>query len=838
MQLIVTCAGCGAKYRGESSPKKFRCAACSNLFTFPEKPMAASTGTILCSNCWTETVPTEKLKTCGFCSQRVSPRYGGQSSEDKQLKVKQANVRTDLNLVKAASLKSSADIQITSGTSTTASEPSSGGSVKFASNEWKEINRDGRQEPLPDSKRTQAFELLAELKKELEPEMAGVVESMQKSQDDAAAPQAHSGEHVLRVSGVNPVPQTASGTFPQTVSQGHAPAESDVAPRFSALEIQLDAERGAQRQLRSENESLNSRIADLGERLGQEKARREAGTQEDAVRELQAKVAELTSLLQGDKRSREQLLRERADMEELWRERDAKVAELNARLLSDSSTRAALAIERDQLRDFKHEHEARSAEMDARLNAERSAREALLREHNELAEAHKESSAKLAEMSTRLNSDKGVRDTATRKRDEMDDTLQEMSARIADLETRLSNEKRSKDALIRERDQLSDGHRELQARVADVETRWHSEREAKEALVKKRDELLETHSELDARVADLESRLNSERQAKESASAERDNLHELRKELDAKAADLARRHANEREAKERALKEHGQLSTEHREMAAKFADTRTRLKSEQDGKDAVRRERDEALARADSAESRIEKSEAEVARLRKGLGAHAERMTAEFKNLMGAHSERVAELASHARLTRKRLEEEALNQSFKIETVASEIKTRMEQDGTELSQRLNKIVQEHLESTQSGQSGRQTVLASSQSGRKSAQPGTASTAPQIDGAPVQQLNASGISGSHAPLPSENAQASSASGRMNSPPLANEQSAPIGSAGNEGSGSSGPNNVLPSDHPPGSGSNSRNTVVDNPDAAQDKSSGTFWAKVFKRPATKA
>ena len=826
MQLIVTCAGCGAKYRGESSPKKFRCAACSNLFTFPEKPMAASTGTILCSNCWTETVPTEKLKACGFCSQRVSPRYGGQSSEDKQIKVKQPNVRTDLNLVKAASLKSSADIPNNTATaSSTSSETGGdgGGSVKFSSNEWKELNSAGRQDLLPDSKRTQAFELLAELKKELEPEMAGVVESMQKSQDDAAAPQKPSGEHALRSSGgVTPLPQTATGSTASSassaaISQAHAPAESEVAARFNALEIQLDAERGAQRQLRSENDSMQSRIAELEERLRQEKSLREAGTQEDAVRELQAKVAELSSLVQADKRSREQLLRERADMEELWRGRDAKVAELNARLLSDSSTRAALAIERDQLAHFKQEHEARSAEMDARLNSERTARESLLREHTELAEAHRESSAKLAEMSTRLNSDKGVRDTATRKRDEMDDTLQEMSARIADLETRLSSEKRSKDALIRERDQLSDGHRELQARVADVETRWHSEREAKEALVKKRDELLETHSELDARVADLDSRLTSERQAKESASAERDNLHELRKELDAKAADLSRRHANERDAKERALKDHGQLSVAHRELSAKFADTSTRLKSEQDGKDAVRKERDEALVRADSAESRIEKSEAEVARLRKGLTAHAERMTTEFKNLMGAHSARVAELASHARLTRKRLEEEALNQASKIESVAVEINARMSQDSTELAQRLNKIMQEHQESVQTGQSGRQA-----------AQTGAAST----EAASAQPLNAARISGSHAPQPSENAPASSGSARMNSA----AQPAAQGSAAIE-SGSSGPNKVLPPDQPPGSGSSSRNAVIDNPDVAQDKSSGTFWAKVFKRPATK-
>src|SRR5436190_12963608 len=130
MQLIVTCAGCGAKYRGESGPKKFRCAACSNLFTFPDQPKAPTTGTILCSNCWTETVPTEKLKTCGFCSQRVSPRYGGQAAEDKQVKVKQASVRNDPNLVKAVTNKSSAEMPVGGGSSASTHDP---GSSKFNS---------------------------------------------------------------------------------------------------------------------------------------------------------------------------------------------------------------------------------------------------------------------------------------------------------------------------------------------------------------------------------------------------------------------------------------------------------------------------------------------------------------------------------------------------------------------------------------------------------------------------------------------------------------------------------------------------------------------------------
>ena len=92
LPLIVTCAGCGAKYRGESGPKKFRCVKCSNLFTFPDQPKTSTAGRILCSNCWTENVPSENLKICCFCGQRVSPRLNGLALVDTQVKRKPTTV--------------------------------------------------------------------------------------------------------------------------------------------------------------------------------------------------------------------------------------------------------------------------------------------------------------------------------------------------------------------------------------------------------------------------------------------------------------------------------------------------------------------------------------------------------------------------------------------------------------------------------------------------------------------------------------------------------------------------------------------------------------------------
>ncbi len=819
MQLIVTCAGCGAKYRGESGPKKFRCAACSNLFTFPDQPKSASTGTILCSNCWTETVPTEKLKTCGFCSQRVSPRYGGLAAEDKQVKVKQTTVRNDPNLVKAVTRSGPSSGEMPVGGGSSPEIPQN----QFTSNEWKELGTDHKPD-MPDPKKTQAFELMAELKKEIEPEMQSVVESILKSQqvhlqrqesDDA------SGEN-------NMAPHESQQFAGKPESSGiHG---GDVEPhegqgRQSGLLAQAHPERQTKDPAAGEHAELQARIADLEAQLAQEKSLREASARNDAVGELQAKVAELSSLVAADKRAKDQLLQDRVQLEELWRERDAKVSELSARLNSDAATRAALAIERDELREYKREHEGRTADLEGRLGSERQSKENLQRDRDQLALACKELEAKVADLSTRMASDRDSRETAFRAQNELAETRHELEARVADLDTRLQNEKKSKEALIKERDLLSDGHRELQARIADLDSRLHSEREAKDAVSRKHDEHLNAKNELDAKVADLESRLHSERDAKESAHAERASLLEVRKELEAKTADLSRRHANEREAKERVVKDHNDLANEHRELSAKIADFKTRLKAEQDIKENVRKERDAALLRADTAESRVEKSEAETARLRKGIHAQLDKFAAEYNAILAKLAEKTAELAAHSAATRKRLDEAAQHHGDKVEAGAAELKSKLEHESVEIGARLKKLMQEH--------DSRESARLNVQSGSH----------PPLPSSGVLSVTGSSANSLATPAPVQ----SSGSGRL-------QVAAQKPASPNEGSGSlramaSAPaqESAPPPEAPPApvpnanASSGSRNPVVTESapptDPGQDKSSGTFWAKVFKRPATK-
>jgi hypothetical protein len=75
--VLVTCAGCGKKYKGEPAGKKFKCNQCSNLFTFPDSPRSASAGKVLCSNCWIERDAPPVSAPCNICRQLVDPKFGG-----------------------------------------------------------------------------------------------------------------------------------------------------------------------------------------------------------------------------------------------------------------------------------------------------------------------------------------------------------------------------------------------------------------------------------------------------------------------------------------------------------------------------------------------------------------------------------------------------------------------------------------------------------------------------------------------------------------------------------------------------------------------------------------
>src|SRR5476649_1557392 len=76
--ILVTCAGCGKKYKGSPGNKKFKC-GCGNRFTYPDMAKAPSLGHVLCSNCWTEVPSSDDLKACPACSQKLSSRFTGRA---------------------------------------------------------------------------------------------------------------------------------------------------------------------------------------------------------------------------------------------------------------------------------------------------------------------------------------------------------------------------------------------------------------------------------------------------------------------------------------------------------------------------------------------------------------------------------------------------------------------------------------------------------------------------------------------------------------------------------------------------------------------------------------
>lgn len=76
-EIIVSCAGCCRRYKGQPGPKKFRCTNCDNHLTFPREPHEPIEGTVYCSSCWTGISVTDDLSQCPICSQKIDVNAGG-----------------------------------------------------------------------------------------------------------------------------------------------------------------------------------------------------------------------------------------------------------------------------------------------------------------------------------------------------------------------------------------------------------------------------------------------------------------------------------------------------------------------------------------------------------------------------------------------------------------------------------------------------------------------------------------------------------------------------------------------------------------------------------------
>ncbi len=79
-EITVSCAGCGKRYKGPPSTRKFKCGGCANLFTFPDGERKAPAGRTLCSFCWIEVPLHDELKACPNCNQKVMSGLGGASA--------------------------------------------------------------------------------------------------------------------------------------------------------------------------------------------------------------------------------------------------------------------------------------------------------------------------------------------------------------------------------------------------------------------------------------------------------------------------------------------------------------------------------------------------------------------------------------------------------------------------------------------------------------------------------------------------------------------------------------------------------------------------------------
>src|SRR4051812_44190068 len=78
--MIVSCAGCGKRYKGASGQKS-QCKACRNRITFPNAARLPAAGKILCSNCW-NAFDLNGSGACKNCSKKISAQFGGGAAID------------------------------------------------------------------------------------------------------------------------------------------------------------------------------------------------------------------------------------------------------------------------------------------------------------------------------------------------------------------------------------------------------------------------------------------------------------------------------------------------------------------------------------------------------------------------------------------------------------------------------------------------------------------------------------------------------------------------------------------------------------------------------------
>ena len=78
--MVVACAGCGKRYKGDPGARKYKCGQCGNAYTFPATLRTPAAGKVLCSCCWAETPSHPDLSHCPQCQQRITLIYGGKAT--------------------------------------------------------------------------------------------------------------------------------------------------------------------------------------------------------------------------------------------------------------------------------------------------------------------------------------------------------------------------------------------------------------------------------------------------------------------------------------------------------------------------------------------------------------------------------------------------------------------------------------------------------------------------------------------------------------------------------------------------------------------------------------
>ena len=506
--LVVTCAGCGKRYKGSQNFKKFKCAACGNLFSFPDSPRAPAADTTLCSCCWTSYPLSPTVRSCTVCSQSISPQFSGRASEETAGISSGTNRGTGIPVTDEKNRTTTTLMKLTE---TNSKLPVIG-------------NGNDPARPTGDLERTLA-DVQTQLSAALEVQ-AGLIQE----RDALAAARDAAKARIAELETESGEAQKARG----------------------ALDVKL-AEYQTRLSLWQESQAS---------------ALKERDEVTQALRGMEGNALELKARLDSAQEARAELVREREKIAADRQRLEEKIVELNTRveLALQAQQSADAACERE--RESGHTLQNRLAETQTRLQvAEESKSHAL----SELALAGSEKQAlqnRVTELEIRMAMQNDAQAAALAARESEAGRLKAAETKVVELEVRNESARAATAMALAERDSSIELRLELERKSAELREQYEALCKSLEAAATEREAILQAKQSAESKTGELQIRMAEMQKSHEGIESERQQSRSAVERERSKLAEAKLRLQSYKELSASAL---GPLSREYARVIGELA---------------------------------------------------------------------------------------------------------------------------------------------------------------------------------------------------------------------------------------------------------------------------